>query len=149
MTGEADPGGRGFWAAVVVGGLVMAWGVRLYLVATPDLDRRVDFVAWLVGLDLAHDLVLAPVIVAIGYLVSRLVPAPARAAVQVALILSGTVLLVGLLPLTGSAGNGNPTIQPIRYGPPITAVILTIWLTAGAATLLARPRRRSRGRRRG
>ena len=88
------------------------------------------------GLDLAHDLLLAPAVVGVGYLVSRAVPARARAAVQTALIVTGMVLLVGLLPLMGTAGTRNPTIQPIRYGPAIAAVIAVIWVAAAIAVLI-------------
>jgi fatty acid desaturase len=115
----------------------MAWGVRLYVEATPDLDRRLNLLAWLVGLDLAHDLLLAPAVVLVGFVVRRVVPARARAAVQVALVLSAFVLLVGLLPLLGTAGGANPTIQPIAYGPSIAAVLAAIWLAAAAAIAMA------------
>jgi hypothetical protein len=128
-----------------VGLLTMGWGVRLYLAATPDLARRVDLAKWIVGLDLAHDLVLAPAVVAIGLLVSRAVPARARAAVQAALILTGTILLVGLLPLLGTAGPGNSTIQPIRYAPAIASVVAVIW--AGAAVGVLRSPRKGGERR--
>jgi hypothetical protein len=113
----------------------MGWGVRLYLQATPDLERRLDLARWLVGLDLAHDLLLAPAVVGIGFLVSRAVPARARAAVQTALIVTGMILLEGLFPLMGTAGTRNPTIQPIRYGPAIAAVIAIVWVAASIAVL--------------
>ena len=45
------------------------------------------------------------------------------------------ILLVGLLPLMGTAGTRNPTIQPIRYGPAIAAVIAIIWVGAAIAVL--------------
>ena len=74
MRDPARPTPRAFWVGLGIGILTMGWGVRLYLQATPDLDRRLDLARWLVGLDLAHDLLLAPAVVGIGYLVSRAVP---------------------------------------------------------------------------
>ena len=136
---------RGFWVGFGPGLLLMAWGVHLYLEATPDLERRIDLTKWLVGLDLAHDLLLAPIMVGIGYLVSRAVPAPARAAVQAALIATGIVLLISFLPLMGSAGNANATIQPIRYGPAIAAVIAVVWLGAAVAVTVTTRQHRRRG----
>lgn len=135
MTDAGAPVPRAFWVGLSVGVLLMGWGVRLYLESTPDLDRRLDLVKWLVGLDLVHDLLLAPAVVGVGYLVSRAVPAGARAAVQAALIATGMVLLVGLLPLLGTAGTRNPTIQPIRYGPAIAAVITLVWVGAAVGGL--------------
>jgi hypothetical protein len=135
VTDPASRTPRTFWVGLGAGLLVMGWGVRLYLEATPDLDRQLDLAKWLVGLDLAHDLLLAPAVVGIGYLVRRSVPAGARAAVQAALIATGVILLVGLLPLMGTAGARNPTIQPIRYGPAIAAVIAVIWVGAAVGVL--------------
>lgn len=152
MSARDDRTPRSFWIGLGLGGLVMAWGVRLYLVATPDLTRRVDLVKWLVGLDLAHDLLLAPLIVGLGWLVSRFVPARARPAVQVALILTGSVVVVGLLPLLGTAPGNNPTIQPLDYRPSIAVVVSVIWVGVAVAAgvgWLARRRAGSDARRSG
>lgn len=138
MTAPAAPTPRSFWIGLVLGALPMAWGARLYLEATPDLDRRLNLVAWLLGLDLAHDLALAPAVVGLGFLVRRAVPARALPAVQAALALTGFVLLVGLLPLLGTAGGRNPTIQPLDYGPSIAAVVAVIWLAAAATIVVGR-----------
>lgn len=138
MTRSAGTTPRSFRIGLGAGLVVMGWGVRLYLEATPDLDRRLDLAKWLVGLDLAHDLLLAPAVVGVGALVSRLVPPAARAAVQAALITTGVVLLVGLLPLLDTAGDNNPTIQPIEYLPALGVVIALIWLGAALAVLWRR-----------
>jgi len=135
---------RAFWVGLALGLLPMAWGVRLYLDATPDLRRRVDLAKWLVGLDLAHDLLLGPAIVALGLLVRRVVPGGSRAIVQAALIATGSVLLVGLLPLVGSADSDNATIQPLDYAPSMAAVLAAIWATAAAAALVTSRRGRQR-----
>ncbi len=129
---------RSFWIALVPGVALMAWGARLYLDATPDLTRRIDLAGWLVGLDLVHDLLLAPVLVGFGAIVTRLTPAQLRAPVEAALIVSGSVILVGLLPLLGTAGSGNRTIQSIDYAPSISAVLVAIWVVAGASVLRRR-----------
>ncbi len=142
----AEDHGRSFWIGLAVGGLVMLWGARLYLDATPDLTRRVSFLRWMVGLDLAHDLLLAPAVLAIGLLVARVVPGRARAFVQAGLIASGFVVLVGLLPLLGSADGDNPTIQPLAYGPSVLLVLAVIWFAVGIAVLAPSLRRRLRGR---
>jgi hypothetical protein len=135
---------RAFWIGLGLGLVPMAWGVRLYLDATPDLRRRLDLAGWLVGLDLAHDLLLAPAVVAVGLLVRRFVPARARATVQAALIVTGAVVLVGLLPLLGSARSDNATIQPIDYVPSIAVVVAVIWVVALGAGLATARRGRQR-----
>jgi hypothetical protein len=129
---------------LALGLVLMAWGVRLYLDATPDLRRRLDLAKWLVGLDLAHDLLLGPAVVAVGLLVQRLVPGRWRAIVQAALMASGSVLLVGLLPLIGSADSDNATIQPLDYAPSVAAVLAAIWAAAAVAALVTSRRGRQR-----
>jgi len=131
-----EPTPRIFWVGLALGTLPMAWGLWLYLEAAPDLRRRLDLAKWLVGLDLAHDLVLAPLVVGLGYAVTRVVPPRARAAVQAALIATGMVLLVGWLPLVGSSETDNPTIQPLDYGPSIATVVAVIWVTVLLVTFL-------------
>ncbi|OWY59750.1 hypothetical protein B7486_72895, partial [cyanobacterium TDX16] len=67
-----------------------------------------------------------------------------RAPAQVALMVTGAVLVVGWLPLVGSAASvGNPTIQPIAYGPAIALVLGVVW--AAAATWAGWRRWSSRG----
>ena len=144
MTEPAERAPRSFWVGLAVGIVPMAWGVRLYLDATPDLRRRLDLAGWFVGLDLAHDLVLAPAVVALGLLVRRFVPGRARAVVQAALIATGAVLLVGLLPLLGSADSDNATIQPIDYGPSVAVVVAAIWMAALGTALVSAGRGRRR-----
>lgn len=143
---HADEHGRAFWVGLAIGTAVMAWGVRLYLEATPDLARRASFVRWVVGLDLAHDLVLAPVVLGIGLLVARVVPPRLRAVVQAGLIMSGFVVLVGLLPLAGSANTDNATIQPLDYGPSVLVVLTGIWVAMALVVLVPTVRRRVRHR---
>jgi hypothetical protein len=130
---------RSFWIGLAVGVVPMAWGTWLYLDATPDLARRIDLAAWLVGADLVHDLVVAPLVVGVGWAITRLVPVRLRPPVTVALVLTGTVLLVGWLPLVGSAGGANPTIQPRAYGREIGLVLVLVWV--GALLAVAARRR--------
>ncbi|HEX5616735.1 MAG TPA: hypothetical protein VFZ83_16415 [Acidimicrobiia bacterium] len=148
MTGAVERSVHGvrFWIASGIGVVVIGWGVALYLGATPDLDRRVDFAVWLVGLDLAHDLLVAPIALAVGVAVARVVRGPLRAPVQAALIASGCVLLVAAAPLARTAdGANNPTIQPLDYTTATLTVLAIVWtacaLWAGARIRRARVNR--------
>ncbi|MCZ7524953.1 MAG: hypothetical protein M5U14_00300 [Acidimicrobiia bacterium] len=119
-----------FWAALVVGGGTMVFGVAG---AVSDLDggERLRWAAWLVGLDLFHDLLLAPAVVLLGVLLGRLVPAPWRPPVQAGLVGTGLVLLVAWAPLRGTAEKtGNPTIQPLDYGTATLTVLAVVWSLA-------------------
>ena len=100
---EAPDHGLGFWIAVVVGGALMAWGGYLFLDATAAVDRRLNFVGYLVGAGVVHDLVVAPVVCGVGLLTARLVPGRARAPVQAGFIASGAVLVVVVFMFAGCA----------------------------------------------
>ena len=143
MTPPVERAPRSFWIALPVGLVPMAWGSWLYLDATPDLRRRIDFAAWLVGADLVHDLVLAPLVVLLGWTAARLVPARARPPLTIALVLTGTILLVGWLPLVGSATVDNATIQPRDYRREIVTVLIAIWAVALLAMMVRGRRRRA------
>ena len=121
----------GFWVAFVVGSAVMAWGAWLFVESTSPGDL-LALVAAVVVSDLLVDWLVLPVVVLAGWLVSRYLPPWLRAPAQVALMATGAVLLVGWLPLRGSARSvGNPTIQPVDYGPAIAVTLAVVWSVAG------------------
>lgn len=124
----SDEAGRGFWVALVVGGALIAWGAFLFLDATPSLARRVNFVAWVVGLNLAHDAVAIPAVLAIGAVVARVAGRGWRAPLQAAMLTTGTVLLVAAAPLFGTAEvSRNPTVQPLAYPSATLTVLAVVW----------------------
>jgi len=121
-----------FWVALAAGGALMAWGVALFLDATPDTGRRLNFTAWLVGLDLVHDAVVAPVAVLAGAALTRLVHGAWRAPLQAALFAGAVVLIVAGPPLARTADVArNPTIQPLDYTTATLTVLAVVWACAG------------------
>jgi hypothetical protein len=134
--------GVAFWIAVVGGLAVAGFGVAGYLERYPDVTRRVELARWIVGVDLAHDFLLAPLVVLAGYLVRRIVPRLALAPVQFGLMASGIVLLIAWRPLQGSAEyKHNATIQPLAYGPATLTVLAIVWTIAVAWFILRVARR--------
>lgn len=137
--------GRMFWASLAVGWAVIAFGVGG---AVLDAGRTNPpaLALWLAGSLVAHDLVIAPVVFAMGIAIRRAVPGWARAAVQAGLIVTGVVVLYSI-PLLGGFGRdaGNPSVLPGSYGPALLVVLGLVW--AGAGAVLAWGwRRRSRAR---
>ncbi len=146
-TPVAYPEGRSrwFWPGLVVGGMVMAVGVRGLIVNRAAL-MATNPPGWLglwLGANLVHDLVLVPAVLAVGLAVRRLVPAPVRAVVQAGLLCSAVVVLYAL-PLVlglGSTG-GNDTILPRDYGRGLFFVLAVVAVVTAAAALFVsrRPR---------
>ncbi len=137
-----EPHGRRFWIMASIGFTTIGFGVREYLLATPDLDRRVNFVAFLVGADLVHDLVVAPVVCGLGALAARLLPSRTRAPIEAGLIASGVVLVLAVLPLRATAARtNNPTIQPLDYASATLTVLSVVWLISAAWLIIGLLRR--------
>jgi hypothetical protein len=121
--------GWGYWAALVVGALFLAYGMRDFLDAYPDGARRLDLARWLVGSALVHDVLLVPAVLIVGLIIARVVPPVARAPVQFGAIASGVIVLVAWHPLHGSArSRGNPTVQPLDYRTATLSAMAVVWV---------------------
>jgi hypothetical protein len=141
---DARPG-PGFWIGFAVGVTVMAYGIR-GLVEQVGTETAGSVARWIVGADLAHDLVLAPIAIGVGWTAGRVVPGWARAPVQAGLVATGVLLLIAWAPLRGygrAAVPDNPSVQPLDYGTALATVLALVWLVA---TVWARLRRRVRTR---
>jgi hypothetical protein len=126
--------GRGpaFWAGAVVGSGVVAYGI-VGLVGAAPATRPGNLLAFLVGSALVHDLVLAPVVVIVGWLIARILPGWARPPVWFALAATG-LLVVLTWPLVRRWGErpANPSLLPLDYSRNLVAALVVVWLVAGA-----------------
>lgn len=134
------------WPALVVGGAVMGFAI---VGAWRDLgDRFGGWALWIVGADLVHDALVAPVACLLGALVTRVVPAGrARAHVQAGLVATAMVSAVVWIPLRGLGGNpGNPTIRPLDYATATLTALVLVWavviVSLAVSVAVARGRRR-------
>lgn len=140
MTPRRGPG-PAFAVALPVGAAVMAFGLW-GLWANAGRTHPADFARWFVGAALAHDLVVAPVVLGVGAMLTRVVHGRVRAAVQAALAITA-VLVVTTFPFWrgyGRAG-GNPTVLPLDYARGLVIVCGAVW--AGAALWALGGRRRA------
>jgi hypothetical protein len=77
---------------------VAAIGYGLLRILTDAKDTKpIALVKWLVGSLLVHDLLIAPVVVGIGWLLNRYLPPRAGAFVQAGLVTGGLVSALGVL----------------------------------------------------
>jgi hypothetical protein len=105
---------------------------------------------WLVGADVAHDFVLAPLACLIGALVARALPRWCRAPVQAALLTTGVLLIVIFPALRGYGRDqvpDNPSVQPLDYTTATLTALAVVWAVASVWAIV-RLATSDRGRRR-
>jgi hypothetical protein len=127
-----------------LGTLVGLYGA--YLVLTrQDTDQLVSAAVWLAAGVVLHDAVLAPVVLGVVYVGSRLVPAPARVPAAAALVVLGsaTVLAIPVLGRFGALPD-NPTLLDRDYTAGWLVLAGLVVLAAGAATLVRSRRQQPR-----
>ena len=90
---EERPGAI-FWIGLAIGGAVMAFGVR-GVIMDSRATHPTELARWVIGADLLHDFLLAPLVIAGGWIAVRVVPRAWRVPVQAGLVASGVVALVG------------------------------------------------------
>lgn len=136
---------RVFWIALPAGAALMAFGA-IGLVGDSSVSASTDVAVWLVGADVAHDFVLAPVACLVGAAVARFLPRWCRAPVQAALLTTGVLLIVVYPALRGFGRDtvpDNPSVQPLDYTTSTLTVLAIVWAAAAvwAALRLATPGR--------
>lgn len=129
--------GRLFWAALVAGWAVMAYGIIGALANSRDTHPS-DLARWFLGAAVAHDGVLAPAVLLLGTALGRLLPARLRAPVQGGLIVMGVVVLFAV-PLVRGYGvrPDNPTVVFRNYAPSLFVVLAIISLVTAGLTVRA------------
>jgi hypothetical protein len=139
---------RWFWLGMAAGWLLIAVGVG-GMVVQRGRTQPLGLARYVLGFLLVHDLVVAPVVVAGGWLVTRLVPPVARGAVRGALALTALILVFSW-PLLRRYGENatNDSALPLGYGHTVPTVIAAVWVGAAVAVLvrLTVARRRRAGR---
>jgi len=130
--------GRLFWITAALGWAVIGWGLRGALIH--HIDTRPDELArYFIGSALVHDLLFAPVVLAGGLVVSRLVPPGGRAAVQA---VGGTLVLFAYPEVRGFAhALHNPTSLPHNYAANLALVLALVVAGIAVGTAVTRVRR--------
>jgi hypothetical protein len=140
--------GRVWWAGVVVGGGLLAFGL-VGLIRDAAATVPPAWAGWLLAALLVHDLVLVPAVFVVARLLRR-VPAAWRPEVRWALTLSGVVVTVTLPAFLGdgrATQPGNTSVLPNDYTLSFALVVGLVWVAA-AATALARAVRQRRAEQR-
>lgn len=133
-------GGRGTrtvrLALAATGLALLGWGGWLLLYQTRD-GTVVQVARWLVGAVVLHDAVMAPLVLSVGWLLSRLSPPWARGVLRGGLTVAGCLTLLALPLLLRPGPPANPSVLPLDY-PRNWALALTVVAVTTAVLLLAR-----------
>jgi hypothetical protein len=125
-----------------VGLAVIAYAITGLL--TDDGVRVLGVLTFMVGLVVAHDLVVMPIALGIGALATRFVPAWGRPFVHGGLWVSAAVTAFAL-PFVIGAGRtaDNPSKLPRPYGEGLAITLGLTWLIVAVLVLRAKQRRRT------
>jgi hypothetical protein len=134
---------RGLLIGLAAGVPIMAYAVRGALVDA-HLTQPAELARWIVGLAVIHDLVLVPLVLAIGAAVHRLVPHRALPPVRAALLTSAVLTAVAWPFVRGYGRNpAVPSLLPRNYAWGLLAALAVTWLVA-STWLLATTRRQAK-----
>jgi hypothetical protein len=140
--GGADNGRRAVMRPVLIAAGVLAMGYSVVGALTGPSFHPVGQVAFLAAVLLAHDAVIAPVVIGVGFLVGRWVPNWLRPIVYGALAASAAVTLFALPFVLGRGKRADiASALPLHYTRGWLMSLAAIWLVAA---LLAWGRRRVR-----
>lgn len=129
-------------ALILIGVGTAAYGVVGLFTALHGQALRSALI-WFVGGAVVHDLVLAPIVAAVGAVLCRVVNGNVRPYLQAGLLMSLAVTLVGLPVLSGRGYSGtNPSALPLNYWHGLLIALAIVW----GATLLAAVAHVSRSR---
>jgi hypothetical protein len=117
----------------------MAVGVN-GLVEHTDATPPSSYLRFLIGGDILHDLVVAPMTIFIGVLILRRVPAVVHPPLRAGLFASAIVITLSWPALRGygrERAPDNPTVQPLNYATALLTVLAAIWLISLAWFLIS------------
>jgi hypothetical protein len=130
QTEHSHPSPKVLVPALMVGWAIIAFGAKSALAHAYDA-HPFGLAVHVVGFDLFHDIVIAPIAVAMAWLVGKFVPDVARGPVRAALAASA-VFGVFSYPLVRRWGKRptNPSTLPLEYGRNLVIILAVIWALA-------------------
>lgn len=130
--------GLRFWSTTAIGWAIIAFGVRGLVHHSID-TRPANLTKFVVLSALLHDVILAPIVLGVGVVVSRLPPGKPKAYVQTALLASGTVALFAYPAVRGYGHSlpNTPGYLTHNYTEELGVVVAAIWVVVGAAYLMS------------
>jgi hypothetical protein len=141
---------RGLVVGLVLGVPLVAYGGRGALVDGAR-THPAELARWVVGAAIVNDLVLIPLVLAVGWAAHRFTPARLWPAIRAGLVTTAVLTLVAWPFVRGYGRDpANPSLLSRDYGTGLAVAIGVVWaavaIWALAATLRERARRSARSR---
>lgn len=138
LASAAQPWWR--WLFLAPGFAAVAWGA--YGLLRDDRVPLPAWLAWFIGSALVHDLLIAPLVIVIGAVLTRFLPRPARTPVVVGLVVSGFLALVALPFILDRTTSQEPGFLPLDYGRNLLLMVAGIMAVAVVWAVVASVRAR-------
>jgi MFS family permease len=125
--------------------LVMAFG-GLQLVWNVPTSEYVNLAVWLAAGVVLHDMLLAGLVAACGWLMAKVLPKRYRSYAQAGIIVAGIVAIMSI-PVVVGAGRkpDNPSLLPLDYSRNLVIVVAVIALVTILLAILSRRPEKSAG----
>jgi hypothetical protein len=137
------PSGTAWCLGLAVGGAIFAFGVY-GLLHDAVQTVPVDTLRWIAGSLVLHDAIIAPAVLVVGVVLTRLLPTAIGAGMQATLAVCAIVVVMSVPVLKGVGRRAdNPSLLPHAYGQSLSIVISAI-LIGGITLTLARAARARR-----
>jgi len=132
----------------IAGAALIGYGV-VRILQQSRLTHPVSLVEWSIGALLVHDALLAPLVIGVATLVSRLTPVRARPFVQGGLVVAGLVTGYALILVWRQGQSASPGLALLQqnYRAHLAILLVLIAIGAFAAYLVSRLRTRRRNSR--
>lgn len=117
---------------------LMCFGI-LRILQHPNTSHPIGLAEWLIGSLLVHDVIIAPAVIAIGWLLARVLPDRARGFVQAALITGGLISLIGVLLIwrRGKTGAESLALLQQNYTANLLVLLAIVAVVTAACYLIA------------
>ena len=133
------------WIVIVAGWVVMGIAV-LGAFGDVRLGGVGSWVVWLVGSAVVHDLLVLPIVLGVGWVLTRLVPTPWRVPLRTALVVAAIITLtVWPIARRWGARPDNPSILPLPVGRNLAVLVVALMVTPIGVGAVAAWRGRSAG----
>jgi hypothetical protein len=118
---------RGLWIGLAIGAPIMVYGA-LELLSKVGSRHLAQTGEWIAGGLLAHDLAVAPTLIALVWVAGQTLPSRARTAVRAGTLGTILVLAIGGPALLGYGNRpDNPTVHPLDYPTAVLTSIAIVW----------------------